>query len=113
MMRAVGGASGSVRGRCFAARLRVTGRRQRAAWARGTRWRAYLALIAVVSGLMVSAAVPPAAQADPAAPGAGQFVPVAPTNIVRSATGVGWSGQIQPGQTQSVPAIGVGTVPST
>lgn len=43
---------------------------------------------------------------------AGKFVPVSETSLVRTRSGVGWSGKLQPNETKSVKATGVSAVPA-
>ena len=46
-------------------------------------------------------------------PAAGQFVPLPAANVVDTTTDTGWSGQLQPGATNSVTVTGVAGVPAS
>ncbi len=46
-------------------------------------------------------------------PAAGQFVPLPAANVVDTTSGTGWSGQLQPGATNSVTVTGVAGVPAS
>lgn len=74
---------------------------------------AVFASILLVAGLLTapSLAGSPAAADTPVS--AGELVPIAPVTLVSTSSGVGWSGQIQAGATQSVTASGVGGVPAS
>lgn len=65
----------------------------------------------VVLGTALGLPGPATADSVPAA--AGEFVPVAATRVVDTTTGLGWSGQLQPGGTQAVAMTGVSGVPAT
>ncbi len=78
------------------------------------RTRSRLALLAgclAVAGLTVGLSANARADSVPAA--AGEFVPVAATNVVDTTVGLGWSGQLQPNATNSISVTGVAGVPTT
>lgn len=78
-------------------------------------WRRLVAAVGAIAAVMAVPALvrTTSAGADPTSADAGQLVPIAPVRVVSSTNGVGWSGQLAAGQTQSVPMTGVGSVPAT
>jgi hypothetical protein len=73
-----------------------------------------LALLAgclAIAGLTVGLSANASADSVPAA--AGEFVPVAATNVVDTTVGLGWPGQLQPDATNTISVTGVAGVPTT
>jgi hypothetical protein len=72
--------------------------------------------VAILAPLVASGATidrTASASADPITPGAGQFVPVQPARVVKTTANIGWTGQIQTGQTQNVTVTGTNGVPGS